>query len=150
MPIVLISKMPVGKRESAPGVLICRCEKPSKNYTKYNSCKIINSDRFSYCRLYICYPLRVYMKECMDSENLHRRLKKIAGQINAIDRMIDEDVPCEDILIQVNAVKSAVHKVGEIILEGHLNHCVREGIEHGDAEKTIQSFAKAVENFSKI
>ena len=33
------------------------------------------------------------MKKCMDSENLHRRLKKIIGQLNAIDRMIDEDVP---------------------------------------------------------
>lgn len=37
------------------------------------------------------------MKQCMDSENLHRRLKKIIGQVQAIDRMIDEDVPCEDI-----------------------------------------------------
>ena len=38
------------------------------------------------------------MKQCMDSENLHRRLKKIIGQVQAIDRMIDEDVPCEDVL----------------------------------------------------
>ena len=35
------------------------------------------------------------MKKCMDSENLHRRLKKIIGQLNAIDRMIDEDVPLD-------------------------------------------------------
>ena len=46
------------------------------------------------------------MKQCMDAENLHRRLKKIIGQIQAIDRMIDEDVPCEDILSQLNAAKS--------------------------------------------
>ena len=46
------------------------------------------------------------MKQCMDAENLHRRLKKIIGQIQAIDRMIDEDVPCEDILAQINAAKS--------------------------------------------
>ncbi|MEE1337013.1 metal-sensing transcriptional repressor, partial [Methanobrevibacter sp.] len=44
------------------------------------------------------------MKKCMDSDNLHRRLKKINGQVNAIDRMIDEDIPCEQILMQVNAV----------------------------------------------
>ena len=90
------------------------------------------------------------MRECMDAENLHRRLRKIAGQVNAIDRMIDEDIPCEDIMTQINAVRSAMHKVGEIILEGHLQHCVREGIEHGDAEKIIQNFAKVVENFSKL
>ena len=43
----------------------------------------------------------------MDSDNLHRRLKKIIGQVQAIDRMIDEDIPCEDILAQINAAKSA-------------------------------------------
>lgn len=36
------------------------------------------------------------MKQCMDADNLHRRLKKIIGQVQAIDRMIDEDVPCEE------------------------------------------------------
>lgn len=90
------------------------------------------------------------MKQCMDSENLHRRLKKIQGQLAAIDRMIDEDVPCEDIIVQINAVKSAVHKVGQIIMEGHIQHCVRDGIEHGDAEKTIAEFTKVIEQFSKI
>ena len=90
------------------------------------------------------------MRQCMDSENLHRRLKKISGQIAAIDRMIDEDVPCEDTIVQINAVKSAVHKVGQIIMEGHIQHCVRDGIEHGDAEKTIAEFTKVIEQFSKI
>ena len=65
------------------------------------------------------------MKQCMNSENLHRRLKKIIGQVQAIDRMIDEDVPCEDVLAQLNAAKSALHKVGQVVLEGHISHCVR-------------------------
>ncbi len=52
------------------------------------------------------------MRQCMDSENLHRRLKKIIGQVQAIDRMVDEDVPCEDILAQINAAKSALHGSG--------------------------------------
>lgn len=90
------------------------------------------------------------MKQCMDSANLHRRLSKIQGQLNAIDRMIDEDVPCEDIIVQINAVKSALHKVGQIIMEGHIQHCVKDGIEHGDAEKTIAEFTKVIEQFSKI
>ena len=90
------------------------------------------------------------MRQCMDAKNLHQRLNRIKGQINAIDRMVDQDVPCEDILIQVNAAKSAMHKVGQIILEGHLNHCVKDGIEHGDAEKTIAYFARAVEYFARL
>ena len=77
------------------------------------------------------------MRQCMDADNLHRRLKKIIGQIQAIDRMVDEDIPCEDVLAQINAAKSALHRVGQVVLEGHINHCVRDGIEHGDADKTI-------------
>ena len=80
------------------------------------------------------------MKQCMDSENIHRRLKKIVGQVQAIDRMVDE----------INAAKSALHKVGQVVLEGHIQHCVRDGIEHGDADKTIENFTKAVERFANM
>jgi DNA-binding FrmR family transcriptional regulator len=83
----------------------------------------------------------------MDAENLHRRLKKIIGQLQAIDRMIEEDVPCEDVLTQISAAKSALNKVGQVVLEGHIQHCVRDGIEHGDADQTIENFTKAVERF---
>lgn len=86
----------------------------------------------------------------MDADSLHRRLKKILGQVQAIDRMVDEDVPCEDILTQINAAKSALHRVGQVVLEGHIQHCVRNGIEHGDADKTIQDFTKAVERFATM
>ena len=90
------------------------------------------------------------MKQCMDADNLHRRLKKIIGQVQTIDRMVDEDVPCEDILAQINAAKSALHGCGKVVLEGHIKHCVRDGIEHGDADKTIENFTKAVERFSNM
>jgi len=69
---------------------------------------------------------------------------------DSIDRMVDEDVPCEDVLAQINAAKSALHKCGQVVLEGHIQHCVRDGIEHGDADKTIESFTKAVERFSNM
>ena len=69
------------------------------------------------------------MRQCMDADNLHRRLKKIIGQLGAIDKMVDQDVPCEDMLMQINAAKSALHKVGQVVLEGLLNHCVRDGTE---------------------
>ena len=90
------------------------------------------------------------MRECMESKNLHLRLRKVAGQVNAVERMIDEDVPCEDVLIQINAAKNALHKIGQIVLEGHLRHCVRRGIENGDAENTISDFIKTPEHFSRM
>ncbi len=90
------------------------------------------------------------MKQCMDADNLHRRLKKIEGQVQAIDRMVDQDVPCEDVLAQINAAKSALHSCGKIVLEGHINHCVRDGIQHGDADETISRFTTAVERFANM
>ena len=47
-------------------------------------------------------------------------------------------------------VKSALHKVGQVVLEGHIQHCVRDGIEHGDADQTIVQFTKAVERFANM
>ena len=89
------------------------------------------------------------MIQCMDSENIHRRMAKIMGQLKAIERMVDEDVPCEDILSQINAAKSALNKVGQIVLEGHINHCVRTAIEQGDEEE-IAHFTKAIERFANM
>ena len=90
------------------------------------------------------------MRQCMDAENLHRRLKKIIGQVQAIDRMIDEDVLCEDVLAQINAAKSALHGCGKVVLARQTKHCVRDVIEHGDAGKTIKNFTKAVERFANM
>ena len=79
-----------------------------------------------------------------------QKAEKIIGQVQAIDRMIDENVPCEDILSQINAAKSALHKCGQVVLEGHIKHCVKDGIGHGDADKTVENFTKAVERFSNM
>ena len=89
------------------------------------------------------------MQKCMDSENLHRRLRKIIGQIQAIERMIDEDVPCEDVLTQISAAKSALNKAGQVVLEGHINHCIKDAVESGDTEK-LEDFAKAIERFANM
>ncbi|MBR4683988.1 MAG: metal-sensing transcriptional repressor [Spirochaetia bacterium] len=90
------------------------------------------------------------MKKCMDSENLHKRIRKVVGQLQAVDRMVDEDMPCEDVLAQISAASSALHKIGQVVLEGHIRHCVRDGIQHGDADKTIEGFTKAVERFANM
>lgn len=89
------------------------------------------------------------MKKCMDSDNLHRRLAKIMGQIKAIDRMIDEDVPCEDILSQISAAKAALNKAGQVVLEGHINHCIKDAVAEGDESK-IENFTKAIERFANM
>ena len=89
------------------------------------------------------------MKQCMDMDNLHRRFAKIIGQLKAIDRMIEEDIPCEDILAQINSAKAALNKAGQVVLEGHIKHCVKEAIRNGDDEE-LESFTKAIERFANM
>ncbi|MDR0827299.1 MAG: metal-sensing transcriptional repressor [Desulfovibrio sp.] len=90
------------------------------------------------------------MRECMDVKAVLARLKKIEGQVRGILSMVDKDVPCEDILIQIGAAKSALHKTGQVILEGHLHHCVLAGIENGDADDTLKKLVNAIEQFSRM
>jgi len=89
------------------------------------------------------------MHDGTDVENLHKRFKKIIGQIQAIERMIDEDVPCEDVLTQISAAKSALNKAGQVVLEGHIKHCIRDAVENND-EKALENFTKALERFSNM
>ena len=90
------------------------------------------------------------MRQCMDVGAVVNRLKKIEGQVRGLMNMVEKDVPCEDILVQICAAKSALHKTGQVILEGHLSHCVLTGIENGDTENTLKRLAKAIDKFSKI
>ena len=91
------------------------------------------------------------MRKCIeDVTALQLRLKKIIGQLTGVQKMLAEDIPCEEILTQLNAANGALHRLSFIVLDGHLRHCVREGIEKGNADETIESFAEALESFSKM
>jgi len=90
------------------------------------------------------------MKQCMDVDAVTKRLKRIEGQVRGILKMIEDDKSCEDILIQIGSAKAALHKTGQVILEGHLHHCVLDGIREGKEEETIKKLSSAIEQFSRI
>jgi len=65
-----------------------------------------------------------------------KRLSYIKGHLDGIQRMIEEDKYCVDILRQTYAVRKALEKLEAVVLEGHLRTCVREGIK-GDREDAV-------------
>ncbi len=89
------------------------------------------------------------MKKCMDVDAVNLRLKKIEGQIRGIQKMVSQDKPCEDILVQIGAVKAALHKTGQVILEGHMHHCVLDAINEGHGDDAIDNLISALNKFSK-
>ena len=92
------------------------------------------------------------MEHGYDKAALKKRLHRIEGQVRGIERMVDEDRYCIDILTQVGAVRTALESVGLGVLEDHVNHCVHEALAAGDAktaqEKSTELLA-AVQRFAK-
>src|SRR5689334_25350409 len=57
-------------------------------------------------------------------DQLQKRLRRIEGQVRGIQRMVDDDRPCPDILVQIAAIEAALDKVALGLLDGHVKHCV--------------------------
>ncbi len=69
-----------------------------------------------------------------DKDAVLKRLRRIEGQVRGLQRMVDEDTYCIDILTQVSAVTKALEAVALELLDGHLGHCVRQAIADGGDE----------------
>ena len=87
-----------------------------------------------------------------DKVLLENRLKRIEGQVRGVQRMVDEEAYCVDVLTQIASVVSALEKVGTILLKDHVEHCVRESIEKGslEADEKIDELTAAVERFLRV
>ena len=92
------------------------------------------------------------MSHGYDKDALGKRLRRIEGQVRGIERMVEGDRYCIDILTQIGAAMTALENVGLKVLDEHVNHCVAGAIESGDPaaarEKTDELLA-AVQRFAK-
>ena len=88
-----------------------------------------------------------------DKEALTKRLHRIEGQVRGIERMVDDDRYCIDILTQISAVSTALDSLAFQILDSHVNHCVADALSSGDkadAEAKTQELLEAVQRFAKM
>ncbi len=87
-----------------------------------------------------------------DKDALVKRLHRIEGQVRGIEKMVEDDRYCIDILTQLAAVDTALEAVALKVLEEHIQHCVARALASGDAneanEKTAELLA-AVQRFAK-
>jgi DNA-binding FrmR family transcriptional regulator len=87
-----------------------------------------------------------------DKDAIVKRLHRIEGQVRGIERMVDEDRYCIDILTQISAVTTALESVAFRILDEHVNHCVTGALASGDpdvAEEKSRELLDAVHRFSR-
>jgi CsoR family transcriptional regulator, copper-sensing transcriptional repressor len=86
-----------------------------------------------------------------DKDAYVRRLRRIEGQVRGLQRMVEQDVYCIDVLTQVSAVTRALQAVALGLLEDHLGHCVTQAIEQGgpQAQEKVREAAAAVSRLVK-
>jgi len=84
-----------------------------------------------------------------DKQALLDRLKKIEGQVRGLQRMIDEDRYCVDVLVQVAAVKAALNRVGMSLMEGHARGCMQAAVRRGEGDQAVTELMEVLDKFIK-
>ncbi|SES23727.1 DNA-binding transcriptional regulator, FrmR family [Gracilibacillus ureilyticus] len=84
-----------------------------------------------------------------EKQKVINRLKRIEGQVRGIQKMVEDDRYCMDILVQISAIQSALKNVGFSVTERHLNHCVSDAIRQGDGKDAIDELMNVMKQFSK-
>lgn len=77
------------------------------------------------------------------------RLKRIEGQVRGIQRMVEEDRYCVDILVQISSINAALNKVGYTITERHIKECISSAIEDNSGESAVEELLKVMEHVSR-
>jgi DNA-binding FrmR family transcriptional regulator len=92
---------------------------------------------------------RGYIK--VKDEKIQNRLRRIEGQARDVQRMVDEEAYCVDVLTQLGSIVSASEKVTLLLLKDHTEHCARGAVEDGEgADEKIEEFMGAVERFLRV
>jgi DNA-binding FrmR family transcriptional regulator len=86
-----------------------------------------------------------------DTKAVQNRLRRIEGQVRGLQRMVDEDAYCVDVLTQVAAVQTALEQVAVNVLDAHVRHCVAEAVTDGaDPDGKLDELMTAVRRFAKV
>jgi len=81
---------------------------------------------------------------------VEQRLRRIAGQVAGIQRMVEEDRYCVDVLLQVAAARAALDQVGRLILTGHVERCVAEAFASGSARERRRKLDELLEVLARF
>jgi DNA-binding FrmR family transcriptional regulator len=87
-----------------------------------------------------------------DKEDIQKRLRRIEGQIRGLQKMVEDDRYCIDVLAQVASVRKALESVAIVLFDDHLRHCVADAVAAGgpEAEQKLTEASEAVARLLKI
>ena len=82
-------------------------------------------------------------------ENLSLRLRRVEGQVRGIQKMVEDERYCPDILVQMSAVHESLRSIERLLLRNHLQHCATEALRSGDQKKAQRTYEELTELFYK-
>lgn len=82
-------------------------------------------------------------------DQAHRRLSSIEGQIRGLKKMLEEERPCMEILVQLSAAQEAMRQVTRLMMRNYLERCAAEGIQSGDSQKLKATYDEIMDVFFK-
>mgnify|MGYP002623849922 CR=1 FL=1 len=91
-------------------------------------------------------PIRGYSAT---KDQLQARLRRIEGQVRGVERMVEQNRYCIDVLTQISAIQAALDKVALGLLDGHARHCMKEGAAEGRADEMATEMMAAVGRLMK-
>ena len=86
-------------------------------------------------------PIHKRRKKVLD------RMSRIEGHVRGIKKMVEEDRGCPELLIQIAAVRAALDRVGQIVLEDHMEACLVEAVRAGEADTYLSEIKEALSKF---
>jgi DNA-binding FrmR family transcriptional regulator len=95
-------------------------------------------------------PLRhAVHRDSKVNHDLLLRLRRIEGQVRGVQRMVEDERYCPDVLTQMSAVHESLRSVERILLKDHLQHCATEALRSGDERKAQRTYNELTELFYK-
>jgi CsoR family transcriptional regulator, copper-sensing transcriptional repressor len=90
---------------------------------------------------------RAAPREAASRENLLLRLRRVEGQVRGVQKMVEDDRYCPDVLIQMSAIHESLRAVERILMKDHLQHCATEALRSGDDKQAQRTYNELTELF---
>lgn len=96
-------------------------------------------------------PSRPTTSYAADKDKILARLRRMEGQVRGVQKMVEQDQYCVDVLTQLSAIIAAARGVGLLVLEDHIRGCVLGTCQHGhsDREDILEELTEAIERFTR-
>lgn len=85
----------------------------------------------------------------VNKDDIMNRLKKIEGQVKGIQKMIDDDKCCSEVMVQISAIRSAINRVGGLIMDRYIKDCLKESLCNGKNNEEIDAVIETIVKYVK-